>query len=115
MNFGYKFLEKKRFGLGINTGIQYSVLIQSNEPTIKLEGSPGEDVTVIRMVPERMQNNWIFTAGIKMSYRLNDRVVFTLEPQYSRYLNNVYRSNPGWEGKNPYTIGIRTGLELNFK
>lgn len=113
--FGYKFYEKGRITLGLKAGIQYAMLIHSNEPTVDVEVSDVDNIRVVRMVPERTTNNWIVSAGLQFTYRLNDRMVFTLEPLYGQYLNSVYRNTPGWKSNNPYTIGIRAGVDFNFK
>lgn len=114
VSVSYRFHDKGRISASLTTGLAYSLLVAKNEPTVEWSASDASLIYVDRIVPARVRNNWLWSAGINLGYQVNHRIKLNLEPTYYLFLNDVYLETPGWSGKRPYSISIRAGIDFHF-
>ncbi len=114
LHLGYKIYENQVMTVRLKAGMVFSLLVAKNEPVVNVDVSDASQVSVEKIVPERVKTNWHYTLGVQLGFRLGNNTSLSVEPYYGQYLNPVYLNSTGWNGKRPSIFGIRTGIELNF-
>lgn len=114
LHLGYKIYENQVLTVRLKAGMVFSLLIAKSEPVVNVDVSDASQVSVEKVVPERVKTNWHYTLGVQLGFRLGNNTSLSVEPYYGQYLNPVYLNSTGWNGKRPRMFGIRTGIELNF-
>ncbi len=114
LTLSYKIWDFKRISCYLKGGAIFSILLNENEPAVIFSDSEAKIITIENQTFSRINTNWQFVAGVSFNYRLNNKVILSVEPTYKQYINSVYdkRFNP--QAKRPYIIGLRTGIILNF-
>lgn len=115
VHLGYRIWQTDRLGIYLKTGLVFSFLVGKSEPVADVNISDASQVRVEKQVPARVRTNWHYTLGVQFDLRLSDNAVFSLEPYFGQYFTPVYVNDPGWNNKNPYMIGIRSGLNFRLK
>lgn len=108
--FGFQ-KEVNRFGWYVKGGPVLSVLVHENIP----QPDAGMDriIAVDRQMPGRVNTYWQLAIGAGVSYKLSNKVSIAVEPVFKYYLNSQYQSKY-ITTRNPYSVGLRTGLLFNF-
>jgi hypothetical protein len=112
---GFTVFSNRRLSLNVKTGITFSLLMKENEPTADFSMSGANDVFIHRMVPERNNTTWRFTAGLEASCLVTGRLSLHIEPVFGQYLNSVYVSTPGYDASKPYLFGVNIGVRYRIK
>jgi len=114
LSIGLRIWEKNRVSFTVRGGIIFSWLVYKDEPVVKF--AP-DDATLIKsnmLYPGRYTTNWQWTAGLGLRYQISNRLQFSIEPVFSQYFGNFYKTGKGYNKKMPYSIGLRTGIYLNY-
>jgi hypothetical protein len=115
IGIGLSFISNKRWSLMAKTGIKFSLLVSSQEPTASINVPAASEISITREVPPRLSSTWRFTAGLEVGYLLTDRLTMRLEPAYEQYLQSVYVNTPGYKPHKPYLIGVNVGVRYRIK
>lgn len=62
----------------------------------------------------RVTTNWQFVFSAGLHYHLHNDIWLALEPRVKYYFNPVYNSVSGPDNKNPFALGVSTGLTVGF-
>ncbi|MCF8231565.1 MAG: hypothetical protein K9J27_05190 [Bacteroidales bacterium] len=75
---------------------------------------PNTDITSMAAPEPMAKTNWqiLFSAGIE--YRVSSTIHFALEPRIKYYFDPVYNLDNTINRKKPYSIGVRTGVVVDF-
>ncbi len=114
LNVGYKVWENNRFSIKIRGGLIFSWLVYKDEPVVTYHAN---DITIIDInnnYPGRRKFNWQWMAGVGLNVSLSKNLTFSVEPVYKQYINSIYTKGSGMDKKLPYSVGLRTGIYLNF-
>ncbi|MCK4638488.1 MAG: outer membrane beta-barrel protein [Bacteroidales bacterium] len=114
LTLSYKIWDFKRISCYLKGGAIFSILLNKYEPEVNFSDSEAKIITIENQTFSRINTNWQFVAGVSFNYRLNNKLILSVEPTYKQYINSVYdkRFNP--QAKRPYIIGLRTGLIFNL-
>jgi len=110
--FGYG-KESRRFGWFIKGGPSVSFLIDQNIPENDMTYSSDMIINSENSLPGRVRTHWQFILSAGATYKLGHRISLSVEPTFKYHLNSPYK-NSTLNTKHPYSIGLRTGLILNF-
>ncbi len=110
--FGYG-KESRRFGWFVKGGPSISILIDQNIPESGMDNTSDKIVSSANSLPGRTRTHWQFIMSTGATYKLGHRVSLSIEPTFKYYINSAYE-NSTLNTKHPYSIGLRTGLLLNF-
>ena len=64
-------------------------------------------------LPGRVRTHWQFIMSAGATYKLGHRISLSIEPTFRYHINSAYENSKLYT-KHPYSIGLRTGLLLNF-
>ncbi|MGM0565659.1 MAG: hypothetical protein ACQESX_02770 [Bacteroidota bacterium] len=62
----------------------------------------------------RVTTNWQFVFSAGLHYHLHNDIWLAVEPRVKYYFNPVYNAESGPDSKNPFALGISTGLTVGF-
>jgi hypothetical protein len=110
--FGYS-NEGRHFGWFIKAGPSLSLLINQNIANYNQSLNQNKIINVENEVPARIKTNWqlIMSGGISLG--LSEKLSISLEPIFRYYIKSNYEQN-NINSKNPYSVGLRAGLQVNF-
>jgi len=110
--FGYN-NEGRHFGWFIKAGPSLSLLINQNIADYNQSLNQNKIINVENEVPARIKTNWqlIMSGGISLG--LSEKLSISLEPIFRYYIKSNYEQN-NLNSKNPYSVGLRAGLQVNF-
>ena len=114
LNVGYRIWENDRFSIKVRGGLVFSWLVYKDEPAATYEANDVSLIDIQNNYPGRRKFNWQWMAGIGLNVRLSRKLVFSVEPVYKQYINSIYTKGSGMDNKLPYSVGLRTGIYLNF-
>ena len=107
---GYDFITHKSFSMGARLGPTLSILLSDNTLSDKYDPGKHRVIQVNQITPDRIETNWMLSAGINFGFYSKKRLFYEIEPQFSYYFNSVYQkydvSNP------PFSIGIRLSIGI---
>lgn len=115
VGIGFTVFENRRFGLTVKTGVTFSWLTGRDEPTADLSITGADDIYIQRLVPERTNTAWRFSAGLEASCLLTGRWSIYMQPTYEQYLNPVYSSGNDYQSSRPYFIGLKAGARFRIR
>lgn len=110
---GYKFFNKKKITLSVETGVIFSILTNTQSPPILLTNNEAIIKEINNYTPERRDNNLRLRLSLRANYRFTKSISVNVQPEFISYLNNIYLNNSGINEK-PYSMGIRAGIFFNF-
>jgi len=107
---GYDFITHKNFSMGIRLGPTLSVLLA--DKTLSENYDPGKHrvIQVNQITPDRIETNWMLSAGVNFGFYSKKRLFYEIEPQFSYYFNSVYQKYD--VSKPPFSIGIRFSIGI---
>ncbi|PLX00867.1 MAG: hypothetical protein C0591_00485 [Marinilabiliales bacterium] len=110
ITFGYDFIQKEKYSLGLRFGPVLSVL--SSTRTISSSYDPGNNkiIQINQVTPDRIQTNWSLMAGLNMSIYSKKNLYYEVEPQFSYYFNSVYQKDDATNP--PFSLGIRFAIGI---
>ena len=114
LNVGYEIWGNSRFSVKIRGGVIFSWLVYKDEPVVTYHANDVTIVDISNNYPGRRKYNWQWMAGIGLNVRLSKKLIFSVEPVYKQYINSIYTKGSGMDKKLPYSVGLRTGIYLNF-
>jgi hypothetical protein len=103
----------KRFGWFVKGGPSLSFLVHENIPAAGSAMGNARIINVENELPARISTNWQFIVSAGATYKLGSRVSLSMEPMLRYYVNSVYEQGK-LNTKHPFSVGLRTGLLLNF-
>jgi len=113
LHFTRKIVGFSKFNIGIKTGPSLNLLITSREAQPE-NPMPGANlVSVKNNSYQKLSTSWQWMVAPQLSWNINRRFVFRVEPSAVFYLNNLYKPDNRPSGK-PWGIGVRTGFMYNF-
>ena len=114
LTLSYKIWDFKRISCYLKGGAIFSILLNKYEPEVNFSDSEAKIITIENQTFSRINTNWQFVAGVSFNYRLNNKLILSVEPTYKQYINSVYDKRFNSQAKRPYIIGLRTGLIFNL-
>ncbi len=112
--FGYKAMESGIFSAHIKAGPSFSFLLNRDEPTLNFQTGPGARISSVdNFTASRLNTNVQVLVSLALRLQFTERVGLLAEPTYRYYINSVYDINDETL-KNPYGIGVRGGIFVNF-
>ena len=107
---GYDFITHERFSMGARLGPTLSILLSDN--TLSDDYDPGKHrvIQVNQITPDRIETNWMLSAGFNFSFYSKKRLFYEIEPQFSYYFNSVYQKYD--VTKPPFSVGIRLSVGI---
>lgn len=110
--FGYG-NENKRFGWFVKGGPSLSIMINKDMSSNNMSDTEDKVLQIDNEIPARINTNWQFVFSAGVSYRLSNSLSFTAEPIFRYYLNSTYERTK-LNLKNPYSLGLRVGFNVDF-
>jgi hypothetical protein len=109
---GVKMYEYKRLNLNLQTGIIYSILINSQEPEATYTNDKATQISITNENPDKISSNWQMAASLGIQYQLNQSLSLNIEPVFKYYFKPEYerRYNP----KSKFGTGLRIGIYVKF-
>jgi len=107
---GYNFITHKSFSMGARLGPTLSILL--SDRTLSDIYDPGKHrvIQVNQITPDRIETNWMLSAGVSFGFYSKKRLFYEIEPQFSYYFNSVYQKYD--VTKPPFSIGIRLSIGI---
>ncbi|MCD4696305.1 MAG: PorT family protein [Bacteroidales bacterium] len=105
--------EGKRLGWFVKAGPSLSVLIDENAPDTQPGNFEDKIISNENDLPSRIKTNWQFTLSTGTTLKLGNNLKLSFEPVFRYYISSAYERNK-LSTKHPYSIGLRTGLLLDF-
>lgn len=113
LHFTKKIVSFSKFDIGIKTGPSLNLLI-ANRETQPENPDPGANLIGIKNNSyQKLSTSWQWMVAPQLSWNINRRFVFRVEPSVVFYLNNLYKPDSRPSGK-PWGIGASAGLLYNF-
>ncbi len=110
---GYKAMESGIFSAYIKAGPSFSFLLNTKEPPLNYSRPDATINGIDNFTAPRLSMNIQILVSLSLNFQITERFGILIEPTYRYYLNPVYDLN-GESLKNPYGIGARGGLFINF-
>jgi len=110
--FGYG-NEGRKFGWFIKAGPSLSVLVSEKLNGNNLSDSPNRIINIENEVPTRIQTNWHLLMSGGVTLGLGKNLNISIEPVFRYYIKSAYELNKV-KSKNPYSVGLRAGLQVSF-
>lgn len=105
--------EGRHFGWFIKAGPSLSLLINQNISDYNQSLNQNKIINVENEVPARIRTNWQLIMSGGVSLGLSEKLSISLEPIFRYYIKSNYEQN-NLNSKNPYSVGLRAGLQVNF-
>lgn len=110
---GYKAMESGIFSAYLKAGPNFSFLLTRNEPGLIYTQSDATIQGIDNYTAPRLKTSIQVLLSLSMQLQITEQLGILFEPTYRYYLNPVYDVS-GEKLNNPYSIGIRSGLFVNF-
>ncbi len=110
----YRFIDYNRISFTVRAGGIVTLLLYKDEPEAQPYLSDASIINIEQQIPTRLTTSWKYYAGIQFRYRITDKINFELEPIFMQYLKSPYERKENKAFKRPYSIGLRTGISINF-
>lgn len=109
---GYGRQISPRFSVSLKGGPILSLMLKDNRKVGF--NQPNTDITNMTAPEPMAKTNWqaLFSAGIE--YHVSSTIRFALEPRIKYYFNPVYNLDNTLNNEKPYSVGVRTGLVIDF-
>lgn len=109
---GYGHQISPRFSVSLKGGPILSLMLKDNRKVGF--NQPNTDITNMTAPEPMAKTNWqaLFSAGLE--YHVSSTIRFALEPRIKYYFNPVYNLDNTIKNEKPYSIGIRTGVVIDF-
>ena len=114
LTVGYRFFDKKKISLGIETGLLVSYLVGSDIPEVEFNYPEYTHIKTINETPERVDLNFRWQIALRLNYRLAGALSVSLKPVFNTYINSVYDTGKGYPDVKPYSMGMQVGLYYGF-
>ncbi|PLX14591.1 MAG: hypothetical protein C0598_00920 [Marinilabiliales bacterium] len=114
IKFGYKLKQFKHFSIAMETGIIFSKLVESKIPEASFYMPESTLIKIDDNTPVRRDFNYQVVVGLKFNYKLFKSVSISAEPEFTKYLNSIYKSSPDISSTKPYSMGLRFGIYYDF-
>ncbi len=105
--------QSRRLGWFVKGGPSLSFLIHENIPAAGIPESQARILNVENELPGRISTHWQFIVSAGVNYKLGSRMSLSMEPMFRYYINSVYEQEK-LNTRHPFSVGLRTGLLLNF-
>lgn len=109
--FGYG-KEFRRIGWFVKGGPSLSLMVLEKESAAAYSETD-KVLNITNQTPARIKTNWQLMLSAGMTYKLSNRIDFSLEPVFRYYLSPMYDMGH-LSAKHPYSLGLRSGLLFNF-
>ena len=116
LSVGYRIIDNAAWRLSVEAGLLYAYLVSINEPAPTFYIPEGRILDIERRGAERNKHSLGLTAGISVEYQFARNFFLLIEPTFKYYLQAI-DENSSRGDKQPYSIGLRTGIwyRLNFQ
>jgi len=106
--FGYDFIRKKRFSVGLRAGQILSILIGEKQLTPDYDPMKNKVIQINNVTVDRIESNWQILAGVNASWHISPRFTLELEPLVRYYFTSVYEQAD--ISKKVWSVGFRTAI-----
>jgi len=112
LRIGYRLINRGNLFVALETGVEYSKLIQSYIPEDGFYYEGSKVTRIINETPERVTNNWKYMLSVRVGVKLNKNISIIAQPEFSKYLASVYTSK--YSSVKPYMMNLRAGIYFDF-
>ncbi|NOY49939.1 MAG: hypothetical protein GXO88_05190 [Chlorobi bacterium] len=114
VKLGYKVWDKNNLSLSIESGIVFSKLIKSKIPVAEFDLPESTLLQIEDATPTRTDMNLQWQLGLRFNYNIVNSLTLSLQPEFSKYLNSIYKNENSNPMIKPYTMGFRFGIYYDF-
>ena len=114
LSLGYKVLQKDRLTVGVETGIRFSWLMNSNHDVVAFSYPESTHVRTYDQTPGRVNMNLSWQIAGRLDYRILRSMSVSVKPVFTKYLNSIYDTRSGYRNTKPYSMGIQVGIYYGF-
>ncbi len=111
---GFKFYDNERFNLSVQSGLVFSLLNEIISPTPTFNNPDANLIEIVNRTPERTKISYRLHLGIRANTKIYRGISLYIQPEFSTWLNSVYKVTGSIKQELPYSTGIRAGLYYNF-
>lgn len=114
IKIGYRIKTFEKLSISIESGVIFSKLLSSKTPTANFYIPESTLLSVEDKTPLRTNFNYQWVLGLKMNYKILNSVSISVEPEFTKYLNSIYKPAIDVSSTKPYSMGIRFGIYYDF-
>ncbi len=114
IKIGYRIKTFDKLNISIESGVIFSKLISSKTPTTNFYIPESTLLNIEDKTPLRTNFNYQWVLALKMNYKILNSVSISVAPEYTKYLNSIYKPSIGVSSTKPYSMGIRFGIYYDF-
>ena len=112
LRIGYRLLNRGNLFVALETGVEYSKLMQSYIPENGFYYEYSKVTQIINETPERVTNNWKYMLSVRVGVKLNKNISIIVQPEFSKYLASIYTSE--YSSVKAYMMNLRAGIYFDF-
>ncbi len=114
LKIGYRVVNKRNMFVALEAGVEYNRLINAFIPEAGFYYQGSDVVQIVNNTPERVINNWKYLISVRVGVKLTKSITLTVQPEFSKYVNSIYRADKGYEDIKPYMMNVRAGIYYDF-
>ena len=114
IKIGYRIKTFEKLNISIESGVIFSKLISSKSPTANFYIPESTLLNMEDKTPLRTNFNYQWVLGLKMNYKILNSVSISVVPEFTKYLNSIYKPAVDVSSTKPYSMGIRFGIYYDF-
>ncbi len=114
VKLGYKVWDKNKLSLSLESGIVFSKLIKSKIPVADFDLPESTLLQIEDATPTRTDMNLQWQLGLRFNYNIVNSLTLSLQPEFSKYLNSIYKNENSNPVIKPYSMGLRFGIYYDF-
>lgn len=114
IKIGYRIKTFKKLNISVESGLIFSKLLSSKTPTTNFYIPESTLLNTEDKTPARTNFNYQWVLGLKMNYKILNSVSISVEPEFTKYLNSIYKPAIDVSSTKPYSMGIRFGIYYDF-
>ncbi len=111
---GYRIFHKDKLTVGLETGIQFSYLIETDRDEVDATYPEYTLIKTTDQTPERVDLNYRWLVALRLDYRLARSMSVSVKPVFNKYLNSIYDTKKGYPDVRPYSMGLQVGINFGF-
>ncbi len=112
LRIGYRLINRGNLFVALETGVEYSKLMQSYIPENGFYYEDSKVTHIINETPERVTNNWKYMLSVRVGVKLNKNISIIVQPEFSKYVASIYTSE--YSSVKPYMMNLRAGIYFDF-
>ena len=105
--------ELRRIDWFVKTGPSLLVMVDKHIPDVMVSEEDYRLLAESSEFPSRIDLQWHYTISAGISYKMGNNFSLNVEPVFRFHIDPAYKRNT-ISTRNPYSLGLRMGLLLNF-